>query len=222
MPASSNQFRLRLLFIPLFILDALIATWHYFALSATLFPADYQRLIDSGRGWSAFIALEDFVGLFALILNATWFVKFGKAVLPKATEASGFMRFVAYLFWAVLGVSVALGCFGASFIAEAVAWQRQFKDSCNGFDLRVNLDVDSLFFQHLPTMKNFTMTFSSDPDEQIVQTYTLHVDPVYSSPLPGFYPSYGSITYDFPSNTYTVKSSNSTILRTGPFAFAPV
>ena len=164
-PASSNQFRLRLLFIPLFILDALIATWHYFVTSATLLPVDHQRLVDS-RGWTALLAFESIIGFIALILNAIWFVKFGKAVLPKATEASGFMRFVAYLFWAVLGVSVALGCFGASFIAEAVAWQRQFKDSCNGFDLRVNLDVDSLFFQHLPTMKNFTMTFSSDPDEQ--------------------------------------------------------
>src|SRR5438876_12433486 len=104
MPASSNQFRLYLLLIPLIILDSSIATWHYFGISATLFPTDYQRLVGSGDSW--FIALEYPIGVLAMILNATWFVKFGKAVLPKATEASGFMRFVAYLFWAALGVSV--------------------------------------------------------------------------------------------------------------------
>jgi len=219
MPSSSDQFRVYLLFIPLFILDASIATWDYFNISIRLIPIDHQRLIDPRGRWSTFVVLNNLVNCAALVLNATWFVMFAKTILTKAKGPS---RLVVYPAWVVLGVFVAVGCLIAPWIAEPIAWRRQFRDSCNGFDLRVNLNLDSLFFQHKPTMKNFTMTFSPDPGEQIVQTYVFHVDPVYSPPLPDFYPSYDSITYNFSARTYTIKSSNSTILRTGLFAFAPV
>ncbi|KAI9782818.1 MAG: hypothetical protein M1839_004569 [Geoglossum umbratile] len=213
--------------IALVIIDSLIAAWQYCIISPALYPVDHQGLNDVPIFYWILISIELFVGFFVMFLNLSFFGPFGWKFLDKTQKAAGFTAGVVFfVVWSAVALFVSIGCFVAPFIAYPVGWKMNFRNSCNGFEHRINLDLNSVHFQHLPTSEAFTMTLSPDPNERRSQVYRFNVDPVPSPPpyrsAPGFYPSYDSITYDFPTGTYTAKSSNSTILHAGHFAFDPV
>jgi hypothetical protein len=212
-------------FIPLLVLDSLVATWQYFIISPELYPLNHQGIVDYPTAWKVLVTVGIIVGIAAMVINTVCFAGIWMEIMPKPTRGKRFVRvLILNVVYIALSVFISVACCVAPFIAVDVGWKGNFRNSCDGFEHRVNFDTSSVLFQNLPTSEDFTMTFSPNPEERYSQTYSFYVDPIPSPPqnrsASDFFPSYDSITYDFPTLTYAVML-NSTALLTGSFSFGP-
>ncbi|KAI9774091.1 MAG: hypothetical protein M1840_005184 [Geoglossum simile] len=212
-------------FLPILMLDCLVAIWQFLFIAPILYPLEHQDLVDNRVGWTALTVVGWIISPTVALINTIYSAEVWIVMVPKPVRGRGFVRLlllnVGYI---ALSVFVAGACLLAPLIAVPVAWEGNFRHSCRGFDHRVSLDVNSVYFRNLLTSNVFTMTFSPNPRERHSQTYAFYVDPVSWPPAnrsdPGFFPSYDSITYNFSTRTYDIMF-NSTSLLTGSFSFSP-